>query len=304
MNSTITIGTRGSELARWQAEFVKKQFTTHFPGVEVSLEIIKTTGDVSQNQPLLGLGKGVFTKEIENSLLTNEIDIAVHSLKDLPIELPNGLCIGAIPTREDARDVLVTSSGLTLAELPSGAKIGTTSPRRRAQLLHIRPDLQVQEIRGNIDTRLRKLYETELDGLIVAAAGIKRLGRTERITQFFDRALMVPAAGQGALAIEARQDDTTVAKLLAPLNNLEAQAEIIAERTVLESLGGGCHVPIGANAIHVAGALSLIATVCHPEGTQRIMEEATGTPNEARHLGEFVADRLLNKGATQLLKTG
>lgn len=301
MSTSITIGTRGSQLALWQAQFVQKQLNSHFPDTAVSLKIIKTTGDAVQNRSLLGLGKGVFTKEIEIALINKEIDLAVHSLKDLPTELPDGLCIAAIPAREDARDVLVTCSGMRLAQLPNHAKIGTTSPRRKAQLLYARPDLDIVEVRGNIDTRLRKLHETELDGIILAAAGIKRLLKPEIITQFFNTELMVPAVGQGALAIEARAEDNTVAERLAPLNDARATAEVTAERTVLENLGGGCHVPIGANAKHVNGQLSLIGCVCHPNGTERIVEQAIGTPDDAQHLGEVVAEKLRNSGAAKLL---
>ena len=337
MNLSLTIGTRGSQLALWQAQFVQQQLNAHFPEVAVSLKIIKTTGDAIQNRSLLGLGKGVFTKEIETALLNGQIDLAVHSLKDLPTELPDGLHIAAIPAREDARDVLITCAGMTLAQLPEHAKIGTTSPRRKAQLLHVRPNLDIVEVRGNIDTRLRKLHETDLDGIILAAAGIKRLyeqdfqdfqdcqdlraGFTSRIfkigagftgrdtllslpgntLQFFDTDIMVPAVGQGALAIEARADDNTVAEHLAPLNDARAAAEVTAERTVLENLGGGCHVPIGANAKHVNGQLSLIGCVCHPHGTERIVKQAIGTPDDAQRLGEVVAEKLRNSGAAKLL---
>ena len=319
MNPSLTIGTRGSQLALWQAHFVQKQVNAHFPEVAVSLKIIKTTGDAIQNRSLLGLGKGVFTKEIETALLTGEIDLAVHSLKDVPTELPDGLYIAAIPAREDARDVLVTCSGMTLTQLPKNATIGTTSPRRKAQLLHARPALDIVEVRGNIDTRLRKLRETDLDGtdldgtdldgIVLAAAGLKRLyGNLDKLPslpdnalQFFDTEFMVPAVGQGALAIEARADDNTVAKFLAPLNDARAAAEVTAERTVLERLGGGCHVPIGANAMHLNGELSLIAAVCHPEGTSRIVERGSGTPDNAQGLGEVVAERLLRSGAAELL---
>ncbi len=328
MNLSLTIGTRGSQLALWQAQFVQQQLNVHFPEVAVSLKIIKTTGDAIQNRSLLGLGKGVFTKEIETALLNGQIDLAVHSLKDLPTELPDGLHIAAIPTREDARDVLVTRAGMTLAQLPERAKIGTTSPRRKAQLLHVRPNLDIVEVRGNIDTRLRKLRETDLDGIILAAAGIKRLyeqdfqdfqdcqdGRARlqsaptgalrslrgNTLEFFDVDMMVPAVGQGALAIEARADDNTVAEHLAPLNDARAAAEVTAERTVLENLGGGCHVPIGANAKHVNGQLSLIGCVCHPHGTERIVKQAIGTPDDAQHLGEVVAEKLRNSGAAKLL---
>ena len=301
MHNSLTIGTRGSQLALWQTQFVKDQLERLFPNLEVHVKIIKTTGDTIQDRSLVGLGKGVFTKEIENALLAGDIDLAVHSLKDLPTELPQGLCITAIPTREDPRDVLITASELPLNELLNGAKIGTTSPRRKAQLLYIRPDLQVVDVRGNIDTRLRKLHETDLDGIILAAAGIKRLGKPEVITQFFDVERMVPAVGQGALAIETREADDRIEKLIAPLNDQETAAEITAERAVLENLGGGCQVPIGAYAKHVDGELSLISVVCHPEGTPRIMESAKGELSAARHLGEVVAEKLRESGATALL---
>ena len=301
MHNSLVIGTRGSQLALWQAQFIKNRLEHHFPSLEVSLKIIKTTGDTIQNRSLVGLGKGVFTKEIENALLTGDIDLAVHSLKDLPTELPEGLCIAAIPTREDPRDVLITDPELPLENLPEGAKIGTTSPRRKAQLLYIRPDLRVVDVRGNVDTRLRKLHETDLDGIILAAAGIKRLLKPDIITQFFDTEQMVPAVGQGALGIEVRAADDQVEKLLMPLNDAAAAAEITAERAVLENLGGGCQVPIGAHAKHVNGELSLIGAVCHPDGTQRIVESTTGAPDTAQHLGEVVAEKLRNSGATELL---
>lgn len=302
MNRSVTIGTRGSQLALWQASFVKQQLAHHSPNLEVNLKIIKTTGDTIQNRSLVGLGKGVFTKEIEIALLNGDIDLAVHSLKDLPTELPQGLCIAAIPTREDPRDVLVTSTGFPLEDLLHGAKIGTTSPRRKAQLLHLRPDLQVVDVRGNVDTRIRKLKETDLDGIILAAAGIKRLLKEEVITQFFEIEQMVPAVGQGALAIEAREGDSDIENLLVPLNDTTTVAEITAERTVLDSLGGGCQVPIGAYAEHVEGELTLIGTVCHPEGRVRIVENAAGMLDDAQHLGRIVAERLRNSGANELLK--
>lgn len=302
MSSLVTIGTRGSQLALWQASFVKQQLAHHFPDVEVNLKTIKTTGDTIQNRSLMGLGKGVFTKEIEIALLNGDIDLAVHSLKDLPTDLPEGLCIAAIPTREDPRDVLVTSTGFPLEDLLNGAKIGTTSPRRKAQLLHLRPDLQVVDVRGNVDTRIRKLEETDLDGIILAAAGIKRLLKEQVITQYFDIEQIVPAVGQGALAIEAREGDSDIKELLYPLIDFTTVAEITAERSVLESLGGGCQLPIGAYAEHVDGELSLIGTVCHPEGRVRIVERITGKLDDAQHLGRIVAEKLQNSGANELLK--
>ena len=303
MHNSLVIGTRGSQLALWQAQFIKDQLERLYTDLEVNLKIIKTTGDTIPDRSLVGLGKGVFTKEIENALLSGEIDLAVHSLKDLATELPEGLCIAAIPTREDPRDVLITASGLPLEDLLNGATIGTTSPRRKAQLLHIRQDLQVVDIRGNIDTRLRKLHETGLDGIILAAAGINRLRKPEVITQFFDVERMIPAVGQGALAIETRQGDTALETLLEPLNDPKTVAEVTAERSMLESLGGGCQVPIGAYAKHVDDELSLIGVVCHPEGALRIVKSAKGEPNAAQHLGEVVAERLREGGATGLLAT-
>ena len=303
MYNSLVIGTRGSQLALWQAQFVKDQLERVYPDLEVNLKIIKTTGDTIQDRSLVGLGKGVFTKEIENALLAGDIDLAVHSLKDLATELPKGLGIAAIPTREDPRDVLISASGLPLEDLLHGATIGTTSPRRKAQLLHIRHDLQVVDVRGNIDTRLRKLHETGLDGIILAAAGINRLRKPEVITQFFDVERMVPAVGQGALAIEAREGDTTLETLLEPLNDQETIAEVTAERSMLKRLGGGCQVPIGAYAKHVNGELSLIGVVCHPEGALRIVKSARGAPNAAQHLGEVVAEKLLEGGATGFLTT-
>ncbi len=301
MKCSVTIGTRGSQLALWQANFVQQQLSKHFPNVEINLKIIKTTGDTIQSRSLIGLGKGIFTKEIETALLNGEIDLAVHSLKDLPTELPNGLYIAAIPPREDPRDVFISSTGVSLTEIQKGANIGTTSPRRKAQLLYLYPELNVIDVRGNVDTRLRKLHETDLDGIILAAAGLKRLNKHDVITQYFDVEQMVPAVGQGALAIEARENDSAIEKLLAPLNDATTTAEITAERIVLEYLGGGCQLPIGAYAKYRDGELSIIATVCHPEGKLRLMENASGKINMPHQLGKIVADKLLNSGADELL---
>lgn len=303
MKSIVTIGTRGSQLALWQAKFVKQQLTQHFPDIKVETKIIKTTGDAIQNRSLVGLGKGVFTKEIEIALLDGGIDLAVHSLKDLPTEMPKGLCVAAIPTRDDPRDVLVTSNGCLVEDLPIDAKIGTTSPRRKAQLLYSYPYMQVIDVRGNVDTRLRKLKETDLDGIILAAAGLKRLKKQEAITQYFDIEQMVPAVGQGALAIQARGNDKDILELLAPLNDTTTYNEITAERTLLEFLGGGCQLPIGAYAKHAENELTLIGTVCHPEGKHRIVERANVTSEKPEILGTLVAEKLLKSGANELLLT-
>ena len=302
MKPTITIGTRGSQLALWQAEYVKKRLNRHFPDLNVALQIIKTTGDRIQERSLIGLGKGVFTKEIELALLNGSINLAVHSMKDLPTEFPDGLCIAAIPVREDPRDVLITRSGLPLDRLPQGARIGTTSPRRRSQLLYLRPDLQVVDVRGNLDTRLRKLHDTDLDGIILAAAGIKRLIGAEIITAYFEVDQMVPAVGQGALGVEIREDNLEMKKLLATINDRDRETEIIAERSALQGLGGGCQVPIGANARLSDGKLSLIGIVSSPDGRKRVVERITGDPADAVNSGESLVDALIQHGAGTILE--
>ena len=309
MKQTITIGTRGSQLALWQAEYVRKCLHDHFPDRSIERKVIKTTGDRIRDRSLVGLGKGVFTKEIEIALLDGTIDLAVHSMKDLPTDLPDGLCIAAIPVREDPRDVLVTQSGLLLDQLPKGAKIGTTSPRRRSQLLHLRSDLQVIDVRGNLDTRLRKLHETDLDGVILAAAGIKRLIGDEIITEYFEADQMVPAAGQGALGVEARENDLEIKTLLDAINDSHSETEVLAERVVLQELGGGCQVPIGVNARLKGDRLHLIATVCSPDGKHRILERLSscfearsdrGDSARVQELGVNLATKLIQSGAHKL----
>ena len=300
MKQTINIGTRGSQLALWQAEYVRKRLNDHFPDRSIELKVIKTTGDKIRDRSLVGLGKGVFTKEIEVALLDGTIDLAVHSMKDLPTDLPDGLCIAAIPVREDPRDVLVTQSGLRLDQLPKGAKIGTTSPRRKSQLLYLRPDLQVVDVRGNLDTRLRKLDETDLDGVILAAAGIKRLIGKEIITEYFETDQMVPPAGQGALGVEAREDDLEIKTLLNAINDVHSETEVRAERAVLSELGGGCQVPIGVNARLKDDKLHLIATVCSPDGKHRILERLSGDSASVHESGVNLAKKLIQSGAHKL----
>ena len=305
MKQTITIGTRGSQLALWQAEYVRKRLNDHFPDRSIGLKVIKTTGDKIRDRSLVGLGKGVFTKEIEIALLEGTIDLAVHSMKDLPTDLPDGLCIAAIPVREDPRDVLVAQSGLLLNQLPKGAKIGTTSPRRKSQLLHLRPDLQIMDVRGNLDTRLRKLHETELDGVILAAAGIKRLIGEAIITEYFEADRMVPPAGQGALGVEAREDDLEIKTLLDAINDSHSEIEVFAERVVLQELGGGCQVPIGVNAQLEDDSLHLIATVCSPDGKHRILERLSDRfESQSDRSGLVCAQELAVNLATKLIQNG
>lgn len=301
MTQTITIGTRGSQLALWQAEYVKKCLHSHFPHLEISLLIIKTTGDRIQHRSLIGLGKGVFTREIEIALLDGTIDLAVHSMKDLPTKLPDGLCIGANPSREDPRDVLVSASGLSLEKLPEKAQIGTTSPRRRSQLTFLRPDLNVVGVRGNLDTRLRKLQETDLDGLILAAAGINRLVGEETITEYFEVDKMVPAPGQGALGIEIREDDNRMREFLRPINDGDTELAVATERAVLSGLGGGCQVPIGVHASIKDGDLEVVGMVSDYNGKSRVVAEEFGSPKQAALIAERLATSLLSQGARELL---
>jgi len=299
--SRIRIGTRGSALALAQSNWVKSQLEQHYLETEVELRIIKTSGDRFVDTPIQNLGnKGAFTKEIEDALLGGEIDLAVHSMKDLPTELPRGLAIAAMPKREDPRDVLVTREGNGLDDLPPGAALGTGSLRRKAQLLHHRADLAVVPIRGNVDTRLRKLDEGLFDGLVMAAAGLRRIGRADRISQFLGDEICVSAVAQGALGLESRQDDT-LRERLAFLHDPATSAEIAAERAMLDRLGGGCHVPIGARATMTGRALKIIGVVASVDGKQLCRGEATGAADQATELGDRLATELLSQGADKLL---
>jgi len=299
--SRIRIGTRGSALALAQSNWVKSQLEQHYLETEVELRIIKTSGDRFVDTPIQNLGnKGAFTKEIEDALLGGEIDLAVHSMKDLPTELPRGLAIAAMPKREDPRDVLVTREGNGLDDLPPGAALGTGSLRRKAQLLHHRADLAVVPIRGNVDTRLRKLDEGLFDGLVMAAAGLRRIGRADRISQFLGDEICVSAVAQGALGLESRQDDA-LRERLAFLHDPATSAEIAAERAMLDRLGGGCHVPIGARATMTGRALKIIGVVASVDGKQLCRGEATGAADQATELGDRLATELLSQGADKLL---
>ncbi|MCS5609202.1 MAG: hydroxymethylbilane synthase, partial [Candidatus Poribacteria bacterium] len=239
MRHRITIGTRGSKLALWQAEHVRGLLVNAFADLCIDFSIIKTTGDQLQSNPLSNISKGLFTKEIETALLDQKIDLAVHSVKDLPTDLPKGLKICCIPAREDPRDALISKSGLGLNNLPTGAKIGTSSLRRKSQLFYLRSDLEVVALRGNIDTRMRKLKETNLDAIVLAAAGVKRLFGADLVTQFFEVDEIVPAAGQGALGIEIRENDDQINTLLKEIRCQRSEVEVGVERVVLRELGGG-----------------------------------------------------------------
>jgi hydroxymethylbilane synthase len=297
----IRIGTRGSALALAQSNWVRGKLMHNQPELEVELRIIRTSGDRSVDTPIQDLGgKGVFTKEIEEALLRDEIDVAVHSMKDLPTRLPAGLVIAAIPEREDARDVLVTRANCAFGDLSSGTSIGTGSLRRRAQLLHSRRDLAVVPIRGNVDTRLRKLDEGQIDALVMAAAGLKRIGRADRIGEYLADDVCVSAVAQGALGIETRSEGS-VRDHLAFLHDPPTHSEVTAERALLDRLGGDCHVPIGARARRSGSELTLIGVVASTDGMRLCRSEMTGAAGAAVDLGRGVAEELLKQGASLLL---
>jgi hydroxymethylbilane synthase len=297
----LRIGTRGSALALAQASWVKQQIERVHPDAGVELRIIKTSGDRFVDTAISNIGgKGVFTKEIEDALLCGQIDLAVHSLKDLPTQLPEGLVIAAVPPREDARDVLVARRKQALSALPPGSKIGTGSLRRRAQLLHFRSELAPVAIRGNIDTRLKKLDAGEVDALVLAAAGLRRLGKEDRIAEFLSDEVCVSAVGQGALGIESRKDGR-LGEWARLLHHPETFAEITAERALLDRLGGGCHVPIGARARVEGKGLKMVGIVASLDGASLCRGEIGGEASEAAELGRRLAEQLIAKGADKLL---
>jgi len=298
----IRIGTRGSMLAKWQAEFVRKKIL-EVTGVDAEIVIIKTTGDKLQQAPLSQIaGKGVFIKELEEALLDEQIDLAVHSVKDLPTEVPSGLCFPVICRREDTRDCLIAAKGETLAGLRQGARVGTSSLRRQAQIRHVRPDLDLRDLRGNVDTRLRKVASGEYDAILLAKAGLDRLGWSNRISEVLSAEVCMPAVGQGALGVQARLKDSEIADALAPLDDYETRQSIVAERALLGALEGGCQVPLGAWARFERGGLAMDAVVCSPDGVQHIRQRASALPDQARELGRRVAQLLSDSGAREILE--
>jgi hydroxymethylbilane synthase len=294
----LRIGSRGSQLALWQANHISALLRER--GHEIEIEIIHTTGDKILDVVLSKVGtKGMFTKEIEEALADGRVDLAVHSLKDLPTELSSGFEVAAIPKREDPRDVFCSANYDSIDQLPEGARVGTSSLRREAQLRALRPDLDVLSLRGNVDTRLRKLEAGEYEAIILAAAGLNRLGRTESIKQIISEDLMCPAAGQGALAIEIRSDDLETRQHLAFFDDAAARATTICERALLNKMGGGCQVPIGALAESRNGRLHLQGVVARPDGTKVLRESADGA--DPAQLGEWVGAALLRKGGDAIL---
>ena len=298
---SLRIGTRGSALARWQAEFVRAALARH--GATAELVIIRTSGDRDRQSSLRVIGgKGVFTKELEDALLEERIDLAVHSMKDMPTNLPAGLEISAICQREDVRDALISRGGLKLDQLPSGARIGTSSLRRQTQLRHYRADFEMVDMRGNVDTRLAKLEQGDYDAIVLAKAGLDRLGKAEQISEILPPEICLPAAGQGAIGIETRRREDEFAGVVRKLNHQPSQAAVEAERAVLVGLEGGCQVPIGVWARMESGSLRIDARVLSADGSESIRESRTGSPENGTELGRSVAAALLDRGADRLLR--
>jgi hydroxymethylbilane synthase len=306
MKQHLVIGSRGSKLALTQAGLIKTELEVLDPTLTIRIEIIKTSGDVNTDPLSVIGGKGVFTKELEEALLAGRVDLAVHSLKDLPTILPDGLMIAAITKREDPRDALVLGRKLksvdaSIKSLPRGAIVGTSSPRRLAQLRNLRGDLVIKDVRGNIDTRLRKLDEGQYDALVLACAGLRRLGMESRISLALPASEMLPAVGQGALGLETRADDEETAEAISKLDHKFTRLACLAERAFLRSLGGGCQLPIAAYAIVRDQRIRLDGLVAHAQGERVVRDRIVGGLNEAEKLGKTLGERLLEHGAKVLL---
>lgn len=298
----FVLGSRGSALALAQTGEVVRLLSGRYPEVDFRVKRIKTQGDLQRRRPLSRMeGKGVFVKEIQQALMTGEVQAAVHSYKDLPVEPASGLEVAAILPREDPRDALVSREGLPLEGLPRGAFLGTSSPRRAAQIRALRPDLRIGELRGNLDTRLRKVASGVVEVAVVAAAGLNRMGWQDRITQLLPPQVCIPAVGQGALAVEIKADDEEARRLLAPLDHPPTRSAIAAERAFLERLGGGCHSPIAALGEVQDGRLRLWGMVASPEGDRLLKDSMEGDAASPQGVGRLLAERLLRQGAAELL---
>ncbi|ABB24286.1 MAG: hydroxymethylbilane synthase [Pelodictyon luteolum] len=306
MKKQLIIGTRSSPLALWQAEFTKAELSRHFPDLEITLKLVKTTGDVLLDSPLSKIGDmGLFTKDIEKFLIAKEIDLAVHSLKDVPTATPEGLIISAFTEREDTRDVIISKTGAKLLDLPKNAKVATSSLRRMSQLKSLRPDFEICDIRGNLNTRFKKFDEGEFDAMMLAYAGVYRLNFSDRISEILPHEIMLPAVGQGALGIETRVDDEQTREIVKVMNHSTTEYCCKAERALLRHLQGGCQIPIGAYASFKNGTLHLLAFVGSTDGTIGIRDEITKTgltsPSQAEEAGIELAKELLKQGAEKIL---
>lgn len=301
--NVIRIGTRGSPLAVWQAEWVRARLLALHPRYEAELVKIKTTGDKILDVPLAKVGgKGLFVKEIETALLDGKIDLAVHSMKDMPADIPPGLCIGVVPERENPLDILIARNSKAFEDLPQGASLGSSSLRRGAQIRHIRPDITVRPLRGNLDTRIRKLETEGLDAIVLAAAGVKRLGMESRVTEYLSEDIMLPAIGQGALSIEVREDDKLIRDLIAPLDHRETRLAVESERAFLSRLEGGCQVPIAAHAKIVGDEVDITGLVAEVDGSVLLREKVTGSVDKHEELGVQLAEKLLDQGGRKILE--
>ena len=300
---SVVLGTRGSKLAVHQSEWVQAQLHALAPHVTVTLRRIQTSGDRILDVPLAQIGgKGLFVKEIEEALLSGEIDLAVHSMKDVPTELPDGLEILCVPPREDPRDALISRDGKLFLDLPLGAKIGTSSLRRQSQLLHARPDLTIAMLRGNLDTRLKKLHEGQFDAIVLAAAGLRRLAWAHEITEYLAPQISLPAIGQGALGIEGRKDDAFIRSLLSGLDHAPSKIAVLAERALLHRLQGGCQVPIAAHATLTGTKVRLEGVVASVDGKELIRDSVEGTIEDPESIGVQLAERLLARGGERILQ--
>ena len=303
MKNQIVIGTRGSKLALWQADYIERRLREQYPELSVTQKRVTTKGDRILDVPLAKIGgKGLFTKELEEEMLSGGIDLAVHSLKDMPAKVPDGLVIAAVTKRLDPGDALVSNRFSSFEELPNGARVGTSSLRRRAQLLCARPDLEMLDLRGNVNTRLRKLDEGEYDAIVLAVAGLKRLGFADRIRQVLPRDMVLPAVGQGALAIETRADDKETRDMLAFLRDDDTICCTEAERSFLARVEGGCQVPVGVYATAEGDGLNVEAVIASLDGQRFYRGNVKGTRKDAARLGENLAEKLLGEGGAEILK--
>ena len=301
-NNTIRVGTRGSQLALWQTNHIVSLLKTQFPSVTFEIITIKTTGDKHLEQPLEKIGdKGLFTRELDDALLNDRVDIAVHSLKDIPTVLPEGLHIQAIPERGDVRDAFLSPARKPFDSLPRGSMVATGSLRRRAQLLHRRPDLNIVPVRGNVPTRIRKMEEHQWDGMVLAAAGLHRLSLQSHIVQYFPPDVLVPAVGQGALGVVCRTDDATIASYLQAIHHPTTAAAVLAERQFMRTLEGGCHVPIGALGWVKGTELVLTGMLASIDGTQLVKHQMSGDVEKPHQLGEALAQWILDHGGKEIL---